>query len=104
MNFKTKTLSYEDRARIFWSLIIVSCLCLIVYVVAVNYTVRNTVARQTLEVEEANRAALIGDLEFSYIAMKNKVSLDLAYSRGFKEVKSPTYISQSASRVLTFNR
>jgi len=104
MIFKTKTFSYEQRIKAFWILISISMACLVVYVLAVNFIVRNTIVRQTLEIETANMATHIGELEFSYIALKNKASLDLAYARGFKEVTSPIYISKSVPRSLSINR
>jgi len=103
MILKTKTFSYDQRFRIFWSLIIILSACLLVYVVALNYTVRNTIVRQNLERQTVDLSARVGELEFSYIALKNKVSLSLAYERGFKEVISPVYIPRSTSRALSMN-
>jgi len=103
MIIKTKTLSYDQRLQTFWSLIFILSACLVIYIFAVNGAVRNTVVRQNLEKETTNLSARIGELEFSYIAMKNKISLNLAYERGFKEVVSPVYISRSASRSLSIN-
>ena len=103
MILSTKIFSYEERVRVFWTLIFISTVCLVVYVLAVNFAVRNTIARQTLEIQTANLSAHIGELEFSYISLKNKVSLDLAYKRGFKEVVVPVYIGRASSRALSMN-
>ncbi|MFZ2048956.1 MAG: hypothetical protein WAV25_01500 [Minisyncoccia bacterium] len=99
----TKTLSYDTRARAFWTLVVLSILSLVVYIFAINATIRNTVTRQNLENEVATISTQLGDLEFSYIALKNRVSLDLAYTRGFKNVSSAQYISRGESRSLTMN-
>lgn len=103
MTHITKSISYDTRTRAFWTLIILSIASLVVYVLAINMTVRNTVTRQILGAEVATVSTQLGELEFSYIALKNKVSLDVAYARGFQNVVSPQYISRGAGRSLTMN-
>jgi len=99
----TKTISYDTRARVFWTFVVFAFIALVIYIYAVNTTIRNTIARQNLENEVAIVSTQLGDLEFSYIALKNKVSLDLAYTRGFKNVSSAQYVSRGESRSLTMN-
>lgn len=99
----TKTISYDTRTRVFWTFAVLSIISLIIYVWAINMTVRNTVTRQNLENDVASISTKIGELEFSYIALKNNVSLDMAYTKGFKKVSSAEYISRGASRSLTMN-
>lgn len=103
MQHITKTISYDTRAKAFWTLIFISLASIVVYILAINATVRNTVARQRLESEVANISTQLGELEFSYIGLKNKVSLEVAYARGFQNVSSPQYISRGESRSLSMN-
>jgi hypothetical protein len=103
MTFKTRTISHDSRARIFWTLISIFCICLVTYVYAVRATINNTVTRASLESASANLVAQVGDMEFDLIGMQNNVSLQLAYARGFQDVNQPTYISRSASHSLSMN-
>ena len=97
------TLSYDTRARSFWTLAMIVAACLVVYVYAVNATVRNTVARATLEQNTTSIASQIAEMEFSYIGEKNTISLQMAYARGFQNVTSPLYISRASAHSLSFN-
>lgn len=101
--YKTKTISYDNRVRIFWSLIFLSILSLVVYIYGVNATVRNTVARQNLESEALSISTHLGEMEFSYIGLTNKVSLTVAYERGYKDVSAPVYISRNQNAGLSIN-
>ncbi len=100
--YKTKALQYDTRVRIFWALVSLCVFALVLYVYGVNATVRNTVARAQLEAEATNISTHLGEMEFAYISLKNKVSLEVAYARGYQDVVSPTFISRSA-RSLSFN-
>ena len=103
MHIKSTTFSYENRARTFWTLVFLSIAFLVVYVLAVNATVRNTVVRENLEEQGLNLSAVIGELEFTHIALKNGISLDLAHARGFRDVVSPIYVSRTVSHTLSLN-
>ena len=48
-------------------------------------------------------SAHFDSLEFAYIELRNNVTLELAYQRGFKEAKSPLYISRTRPQALSFN-
>ncbi|MDB5266268.1 MAG: hypothetical protein JWN89_83 [Parcubacteria group bacterium] len=100
--YKTKALQYDNRVRIFWTLVSLCVASLALYVYGVNATVRNTVVRAQLEAEASNISAHLGEMEFAYISLKNKVSLEVAYARGYQDVVSPTFISRS-SRSLSLN-
>lgn len=103
--YKTQALSFsfDTRVRVFWTLAFMAALSLVMYVYGVNATVRNTVARQNLEAEAANISTHLGEMEFAYIGLKNRVSLEIAYERGYQNVASPTFISKNSSRSLSFN-
>jgi hypothetical protein len=93
--YKTKTISFDTRFRVFWTLVILSGVSLTLYIYGVTATVRNTVARQSLEAEVMNISTDLGEMEFTYIGLMNGVSLQVAYERGFKDVTSPVYISRA---------
>jgi hypothetical protein len=97
---KTKKLSYDTRVKTFWTLAALSLSCLVVYVYAVNATVHNTVARESLKTEAQNLATHLSEMEFAAIGMKNGVSLDMAIARGFSEAK-PIFISRSTGLEIT---
>ncbi len=103
MIIKAKTLSYETRARTFWALTAISAIALVVYIIAVLATVRHTVVRQSLQKQVSTLSTEVNNLEFTYIALQNGVTLDLAYAKGFKDVSDPLYISRSAAASLSFN-
>jgi len=91
---KTAVLSFDNRVRIFWMLVSVCFAASILYIYAVSTTVSNTVSRQALETEVGTMAARIGEMEFTYIGMKNSVTLATAYEHGFEDVSSPVYVSR----------
>lgn len=104
MNYQTKALSYDNRARIFWTLTSLSIIFIAAYIFCINLAVHNTVARQYLEGEVSTLAAKQSSLEFAYIELKNQVSLDVALAYGFREVSKPTYISRTGVHSLVVNR
>ena len=100
---KAKTISYDTRHRAFWFLAITSAILIVVYIGAVEMTVHNTVARQTLQKQSVALATVVSEMEFQDIALKNNVSLNLAYEHGFKDVTAPVYISRAAATSLSMN-
>jgi hypothetical protein len=100
---KTLTITLDNKAKIFWTLVSLCFVSSILYIYAVSSTVSNTVTRQALEREVGTMAARIGEMEFTYIGEKNSVSLPLAYEHGFKDVSSPIYISRTKASSLSVN-
>lgn len=100
---KAKAISYDTRAKAFWFLVVASVVMVIIYIGAIEVTVHNTVARQTLQNQNSSLATVVSEMEFQDIALKNNVNLDLAYAHGFKDVTAPTYISRSAATSLSMN-
>lgn len=103
MNSQAKVLSYDNRVRLFWTLVVLFVISLGLYVYGVNATVRNTVVRQELEVHVSNLSLAISEMEFSYISLKNNVNIDIAYARGYQDVSKPIYITRGSSRSLSYN-
>ena len=67
------------------------------YMYFINATVHNVVARQNFEAEAGKLTLAIGSQEFKYIEKRNGVTLELAYSLGFEDVKEKKFISQGKS-------
>ena len=99
----TKTITYDNRARLFWIMAIISVLSLFVYVYGINATARSIVIRQDLEKQVNTVSTDLDSLEFTYIKLKNDITMDLAYHYGLKEVKNPLYISRTNRASLSFN-
>lgn len=60
----------------------------------VQQTIINVVEREKTLKETRVVSSEIGDLESSYIALKNNITLDFAYAQGFKDAKATEYISK----------
>ena len=103
MSKKTKIISYHNRVRFFWVLVAISILSLCVYVYAINTIARNIASRQNLERQIVKTGAGLDSLEFAYIELKNSITLELALDYGFREVKSPLYVSRVRPTSLSFN-
>jgi hypothetical protein len=86
---------YERRVRLFWILVSVSMLSFLVYIYAINATSRNIARGDDLERQLAEMSADINTLEFSYIELKNDITLELARDYGFKEARTPLYVSRT---------
>ncbi len=84
----------NTEKNIFWTLCGLLLFCAIFYIYSIEVTVRNVVASQDLQNKVAELTLKIGNDEFQYIGLSNTVTLPLAYSLGFKDVKEKTYISK----------
>jgi hypothetical protein len=73
------------------------------YVYLVNKTVANVVVRERTEGDIAALSSSIGELEFKYIGLKNSVTLDLAYSKGFAAASPVAFIPSIHSKPLSYN-
>ena len=107
MTYKTGTISYDNRARVFWFLIILAALFALTQILAVGATTRNIAVRQILEKEVLEATTRIGTLEFTFIELKNKINIEIAREKGYRESRNPIYVSRLASDslgTLTLNR
>jgi hypothetical protein len=103
VTFHTKTISYDVRTKAFFILSVFFVVCLGLYISAVEVTVHNIATRQALQSQSSGLATTVSEMEFQDIAIKNDISIDVAYAHGFKDVTSPTYISRSAAVSLSMN-
>ncbi len=90
----TKALQINKEKTIFWSLLGALLICVGFYLYFINTTIHNVVARQNLENEAGSITLSIGAKEFEYITKRNTVTLELAYSMGFKDVKVKSFVSK----------
>jgi hypothetical protein len=97
VKYKAKTISYDLRVRVFWSLAGITLASLCFYVYAVKTTVQNTLVRGQLESKAAALSANIGNRQFGLIAMQEKIDLNSAYAAGFTDAHDPLYISRTPS-------
>lgn len=97
-----KVLELNREKTIFWTLLGVLFLCSGFYMYFINSTIRNIVERQNLEAEASKLTLIIGSDEFKYISMRNEVTLDLAYSLGFKDVTAKRFISRNANSQVSY--
>jgi hypothetical protein len=88
-----------------WMLVALNVVMAGGYVYAVNRTVFNVVAVTKAESALAQNYATVADLESHQASLRNKITLDFAYSQGFKDAsKQQIFITRkSLSNALTFN-
>lgn len=95
---KEKVLQLNNEKYMFWAIVCALFLCIGFYMYFINSTVHNVVSRQNLETEASSLTLKIGNQEFQYITSRNNVTMQLAYSMGFKEVTAKTFISKNSNR------
>ncbi|MEX0919446.1 MAG: hypothetical protein WDZ64_01695 [Parcubacteria group bacterium] len=96
-------IGHQYRVYLFWSLVTVATMSLSIYIYAVNTTAKNIAVRQNLERQASEIATELGTMEFTYIDLKNNVTIEIASLHGFKEEKNPLYISRHLSNSLSLN-
>ncbi len=95
---------YEHQMRVFWFMVSVCLFSLLSYVYAIYATSHNIAVLENLETKVLEIEGKLGSLEFAYIALKNNISMELAHSYGFKEVKNPLYVYRGTNgSTLTLN-
>ena len=87
---------------VFWSLLTALFLLAGMYMYFINATVYNVIARENFDTEATALTVSTGNEEFQYIAMQNAITLPLAYSLGFTDVVSKTFISENALNQVSF--
>ena len=83
----------KNGKTIFWT---VTCLLLFAvssYIYFVNTAAMNGVRYGKIEQDMVAIGASVSDLESRYLSLQESVTLPLAYSRGFEDVRAVTFIS-----------
>lgn len=87
-------LNNEDtKKNIFWAVFALTFFSMSLYVYFITSTIRNVVYMEDMDVYSGELALEIGGKEFDFINLKNSVTLSLAQSKGFSEVKEKIYIT-----------
>ena len=89
-----KVLQLNREKTLFWTLLGVFFLSVGFYIYFVNMTIHNTVTLENLENKSSQISFNIGTKEFQYINLRNSITVELAYSLGFKDTGVKNYISR----------
>jgi hypothetical protein len=96
----TRVIHLPQYKHLFFILLAISLLSLGLYVFGIHKTVRNVVEREMMETELTHLTAEIGEKEFAYIALKNKINLEMAYAMGFEQTEAELFVSRDSSVAL----
>lgn len=99
----TKKSKIHKEKVLVWTLAPTIVLSFILYMFFVNGAVLNVVAREEVENELASLNAKVSELEFEYISLRNSITIDYAYNRGFKEVEESVFAERPGNTSLTLN-
>lgn len=72
------------------------------YAYLINKTIMNVVAREDVERNISELSSSIGELEFKYMTLRNGITIDLAYTKGFLDAEPSQFISRNPS-TLSYN-
>ena len=97
-----KVLQLNRERIIFWTLSTILLFSLGFYMYFIQTTIHNVVIRQNSESEISKMTLSLGTKEFEYISKSNAITLQLAYSFGFKEAQVKNYISQIPETKVAF--
>jgi hypothetical protein len=102
-NLINKTQKFQKPAV--WMLVVINVVLASAYVYSVNRTVFNVVAANKAEKALAQSSATVADLESRQVSLKNKITLDFAYSQGFQDASNrQIFIAKKpAANLLSFN-
>lgn len=92
INKKLNINSVERKT--FWVLFITLIILSGSYGYLVNKTILNIVDRESIEENIITLNSKISESEFEYIALKNQVNIDYAYSLGFDDAKNMKFASR----------
>lgn len=101
---KILSIGYSER-KAFWYLVLIAVFFSGFYIYFVNGAIMNVVERQKIEKEIASINSRVSDLESSYLALNDKITVDYAMSIGFVKVAKEKYVYRKAlSAKLSFNQ
>lgn len=87
--------------RVFLILTAIVMVFLSLYVYFVSKSVINVVVREEIENDIIAVNSRLGDLELSYINLKNQITPEFAYSNGFFALSEKTYVERTGDTRLT---
>lgn len=89
-------LSEEKKKVIFWGLTTCLSLMIGIYVYSLNTAVFNVAKRGAIEKNISDLHNSVASLESKYISLKKDISLDLAYSLGYRDIESTIIIPRKS--------
>ncbi len=88
-----------------WILLSTIAVCIFTYAYFVNGAIAHIVATKEMQSNIAVLTTSVSNLESSYLAAKQAVTLDYALARGFTQnISDSVYISKKTVGALSFNR
>ncbi len=105
VKIKTMKLPFWEKIRtkmLFYILATILITIFGLYAYLVNRTIMNVVAREKTYREISTLSTSIGELEFKYMSIRNNITLELAYEKGFHDAVPSQFISRGSS-ALSFN-
>jgi hypothetical protein len=95
---RTLTIAYKfshyHREKIFAILVTAILLSAGAYIVLLQKAIINVVQREKVVAEARSLSVDVSELEEQYFAAKNKITLDLAHSKGLQDAEHISYISK----------
>ncbi len=98
---------YSQEKKIMLVLLAIIVMLCFSYAYMVNKTVWNVVTRKNTTAKISAVTNQVSQLEYSYITLKNAVSINNAYALGFKDAndKDTTYVSRPTfGKALSINK
>jgi len=84
--------------NIFWGLFSMIVVLLVSYGFLVNGTIINAISKQNLEKQMISLNSDVNSMEFSYLNIKNKITMEYALSLGFVPVSNDKFASISPNK------
>lgn len=95
-------IEYREKA-IFWIFFSLFIFFLVFYGFMVNSTIANAVAKQQAEKDIISLNTDVNSMESTYLNLKNKITIDLAVSKGFVENMTEKYVVVSKDKGLSLS-
>lgn len=90
---KSKTAQINTQ-KLFWIFSITLFVLFMTYAYMVNAAIMGAVNRQKVQVNITKLASQTSNLETEYIALKNSINLELAYTLGFKNESNTRFVAR----------
>ncbi len=84
------------RGKIFFLLLAAIVILVSTYITLIHSTIVNVVEREKIVNEIREKSTAVSELESSYFAMKSKINIELARSKGFQDSEVSSFISKKS--------
>jgi len=105
MKTKTLKLNIENQKIIFWILASIIFILILMYSYFVNASVLSVVERKNTNQELTITSSRVAEIESKYFTSLDRVTLNLALSRGFMETETSSFVARKTltRNILTLN-